>query len=304
MLPSFLRYDVFDPLSFGGTVPVRRSFDDSKIVVLPIPFERTTSYVPGTRNAPRAILEATTQVELWDEELETDVHAVGIYTLPHMELPFEDVPSAQAEIGRVANELFARGKYLLALGGEHSITPPLVLAAVRHHPSLSVLQIDAHTDLRDSYLGSRFSHACAMRRLIEEFDPGHLSQVGIRHLCQEEAEVSRRLGTNVFYDFALRDDPRWIDRVIDSLHDPVYITFDCDGLDPAIMPAVGTPVPGGLLWHEALKLLRATFERRTVVACDIVELCPTPGLVAPDFLCARLAFKLINYRFGIQRKLD
>jgi agmatinase len=293
------QYDVFDPVSFGGTVPVRRSFEESRVIVLPIPFERTTSYVAGTRNAPRAILEATTQVELWDEELQTDVHEVGIYALPQMELPFEDVPSSQAEIRRVADHLFAAGKYVLSLGGEHGITPPIVLAATQHYPSLSVLQIDAHADLRESYLGSRFSHACVMRRLVDQFDPGRLSQVGIRQLSQEESETIVRLGTHTFFDFNMRDQPNWIDRVVDSLGNPVYITFDCDGLDPATMPAVGTPVPGGLSWHEALRLLRTVFERRTVVGCDIVELCPIPGLVAPDFLCARLAFKMINYRFGI-----
>ena len=291
-------YDVFDPVSFGGTVPVRQPFEASRVLVLPIPFERTTSYVTGTRNGPRAILEASTQVELWDEELAVDVYDVGVYTLPLMELPFEDVPSAQQEIHRIADGLFATGKYVLSLGGEHSITAPLVQAATRHHSHLSVLQIDAHADLRESYLGSRFSHACAMRRLLDTFDPTHLTQVGIRHVSQEESETARRLGTNLFYDFSMRQDPAWIDRVVDSLDEPVYITFDCDGLDPSIMPAVGTPVPGGLSWYEALSLLRATFSRRTVIGCDIVELCPIPGVVSPDFLCARLAYKLMTYRFG------
>ena len=294
-----IQYDIFDPVSFGGTVPVRRSFADSRVVVLPVPFERTTSYVPGTRHAPRAILEATTQVELWDEELRTDVHGVGIYTLAHMELPFEDVRSAQVEIGRVADELFSKDKYIVTLGGEHAITPPLVLAAAKRHSSLSVLQIDAHADLRESYLGSRFSHACVMRRLLDEFDPRRLTQVGIRHLSQEEQQTIATLGTKTFFDFDMRSDPQWIERVVESLGDPVYITFDCDGLDPGIMPAVGTPVPGGLSWYEALKLLRRTFEHRRVIACDIVELCPIPGLIAPDFLVARLAFKMVNYRFGL-----
>lgn len=291
-------YDVFDPFSFGGVVPVRRSLAESRVVVLPVPFERTTSYVPGTRNAPRAILEASTQIELWDEELQVDVHSVGIHTLPQMELPFEDVPSAQKEIDRVADAIFEQRKFLLALGGEHAITVPIVAAAARRYSGLSVLQIDAHADLRESYLGSRFSHACVMRRLLDGFDPRHLTQVAIRNVSQEEAEVAERLGTRIFYDVSLRQDPNWSDRVVDSLSDPVYITFDCDSLDPAIMPAVGTPVPGGLSWYEALRLLRTVFERRNVIGCDIVELCPIPGIIAPDFLCAKLAYKLLTYRFA------
>lgn len=298
-----IRYDVFDPASFGGTVPIRRSFEESQAIILPIPLERTTSYVPGTRNAPRAILEASTQVELWDEELSTDVHGVGIFTLPQMELPFEDVPSAQAEIKRVADDLFQAGKFVLSLGGEHSITAPLVLAAAKRHPGLSVLQIDAHADLRESYLGSRHSHACAMRRLLDVFNPAHLTQVGIRNVSQEESETAARLGTHIFYDIDLRRDPAWVLRVVDTLGDPVYVTFDCDGLDPAVMPSVGTPVPGGFSWYEALTLLRTTFEHRSVIGCDIVELCPIPGVVAPDFLCARLAYKLLTYRFGLKQSI-
>jgi agmatinase len=288
-------YDVFDPAWFGGKTPVRRPYDDSRVVVLPIPFEHTTTYVPGTRNGPSAILAASTQVELWDEELKVDIHPVGIYTLPQMELPFEEIADAQSEIRRVADAIFAERKFLLALGGEHSITAPLVHAAGQHHPEISVLQIDAHADLRESYLGSRFNHACAMRRLLDSLEPNRLTQVGLRNVAQEEAEFAARTGTHVFYDFNMRDDPDWLERVVDTLGDPVYITFDCDGLDPAIMPAVGTPVPGGLSWYESLRLIRIACERRHVIGCDVVELCPMPGNVAPDFLCALLAYKLVTY---------
>jgi agmatinase len=234
-------------------------------------------------------------MELWDEETETDVHSVGICTLPEMELPFQTLDEVMGEIRRVAGELVSRGKFPVVLGGEHSITAPVVAALAARHPGLSVLQIDAHADLRDSFMGTRYSHACAMRRTLEY---ARCTQVGIRSLSTEEAAAVSTLPTTIFYDFNMRQDSRWIDRVVDSLSDDVYITIDCDGFDPAIMPAVGTPEPGGLSWYEGLALLRRVIERRHVVGCDIVELCPMPGNVSPSFLCARLLYKILSYRFG------
>jgi len=158
-----------------------------------------------------------------------------------------------------------------------------------------VLQIDAHADLRDCYMGTKHNHACAMRRSLE-FAP--VTQVGIRSLSAEEAKAAPSLKTTMFYDATMRKDPRWIDAVVETLADPVYITIDVDGLDPAIMPATGTPEPGGLSWYEILALLRATFTRRNVVACDLVELSPLPGLVAPNFLCAKLVYKMLTYKYA------
>lgn len=288
-------YDHGAPLAFGGALPQPRSFEDSRIVILPVPVDRTTSYVGGTRNGPREILQASSHMELWDEELGVDVHGQGIFTLPEMELPFGEMAPMLDEIRRVASEVLDRGKFLVALGGEHSITPPLVAAAATKHRSLSVLQIDAHADLRDSYMGSPHNHACAIRRTLEI---APVTQVGIRSLSPEEAHAVPRLGTRIFYDWAMRQDPRWIDAVVETLRDPVYITIDVDGMDPAIMPATGTPEPGGLSWYEMLALLRATIERRRVVACDLVELSPLPGVMAPNFLCAKLVYKILTYRFG------
>jgi agmatinase len=288
-------YEHGDPLAFGGALPVTRGFEESRAVVLPVPLDRTTSYVPGTRNGPREILQASSHMELWDEEIGADIHPIGIFTLPEMEFPFGELEPLMDEIQRVASEILARDKFLVTLGGEHSITPPLVAAAAAKHPGLSVLQIDAHADLRDCYMGTRHNHACAMRRSLEH---ASVTQVGIRSLSTEEAEVIGSLNTTVFYDVNMRNDPQWIDRVIDSLSDDVYLTIDVDGMDPAIMPATGTPEPGGLSWYEMLGLLRATMKRRTVVACDVVELSPLPGLMAPNFLCAKLVYKMLGYRFG------
>jgi agmatinase len=288
-------YDHGNPLAFGGALPVTRTFDESRAVILPVPLDRTTSYVPGTRNGPREILQASSHMELWDEELGADIHDVGIFTLPEMELPFGEMQPLIDEIQRVAAEILSRDKFLVTLGGEHSITPPLVAAAAARYPGLSVLQIDAHADLRESYMGTPHNHACAMRRSLEF---ARVTQVGIRSMSTEEAQAAGSLDTTIFYDVSMRSDSRWIDRVVDTLSDTVYLSIDVDGLDPAIMPATGTPEPGGLSWYEILALLRATVARKKVVACDVVELSPLPGLMAPNFLCAKLVYKILGYRFA------
>lgn len=288
-------YDHGVPLAFGGALPRPCSFDESRAVVLPVPVDRTTSYVGGTRNGPREILQASSHMELWDEEIGIDVHTAGIFTLPEMELPFGELAPLMDEIERVASEILSRDKFLVTLGGEHSITPPLVAATVRKYPGVGVLQIDAHADLRDCYMGTPHNHACAIRRTLEH---ARVTQVGIRSMSTEEAEVAGSLGSTIFYDHSMRRDPAWIDRVVDSLSETVYITIDVDGMDPAIMPATGTPEPGGLSWYEMLAVLRATIERRHVVACDVVELSPLPGVMAPNFLCAKLVYKILTYRFA------
>ena len=280
---------------FGGTTPTMVSFDEARVVILPIPFDRTTSYVPGTRTGPHEILVASSHMELWDEETQTDVHGIGICTLPEIEFPFATMEEVVAELRRVAGEIVKRGKFPVFLGGEHSITPPLVAAVAAKHKNLSVLQIDAHADLRRDYMGTPHSHACAMRRTLEF---AKTTQVGIRSLSTEEAADLPSLNTTIFYDYNMRQDPKWMDRVVDSLDRNVYITIDVDGFDPAIMPATGTPEPGGLSWYEGLSLLRKVIEQRNVVAWDLVELSPMGGNVAPNFLCAKLIYKMLAYRFS------
>ena len=287
-------YDYIAPLAFGGTMPGAPTFETAKAVILPIPLESTTSYVPGTRNGPREILVASSHMELWDEETNTDVHAAGIYTLPEMELPFDDMADLMTEIRRVTAAIVERDKFPVILGGEHSITAPVVAAVAARHPGLSVLQIDAHADLRDTYMGTRHNHACAMRRVLEY---ARCTQVGIRSLSTDEAKIAPSLATRIFYDVSMRQDKNWIERVVDSLSETVYITIDADGMDPAIMPSVGTPEPGGLSWYEMLALLRAVISKRRVVGCDLVELCPIPGMVGPNFLCAKLIYKILTYQF-------
>ena len=288
-------YDHGTPLAYGGALPEARSFDDSRVVILPVPVDRTTSYGGGTRNGPHEILQASSHMELWDEEVGADVHGIGLFTLPEMELPFGELEPLMCEIQRVAAEVLARDKFLVTIGGEHSITPPLVAAAAAKHRGLHVLQIDAHADLRETYMGTPHNHACAMWGSLKHAE---LTQVGIRSMSTEEAAAVRGLNTTVFYDHDMRRDPDWITKVVASLGDPVYISIDVDGFDPAIMPATGTPEPGGLSWYEMLALLRATISSRNVIACDVVELAPIPGMHAPNFLCAKLIYKILTYKFA------
>ncbi len=282
------------PMTFGGLDPDECSFERSRAVILPIPFERTTSYMPGTKYGPREILQASTQLELYEEENAAEVSSIGIHTLPEMELPFASTGEAFAEIERTAGWLLDEGKFFVALGGEHSITGPLVAATARRTPGLSVLQIDAHADLREDYLGDRHSHASVMRRVLEH---APAVQVGVRSLSAPEAKALPGLRTRVFYDWNMRQDPHWMERAVDALGERVYLTIDVDGLDPSIMPATGTPEPGGLAWRELLALLRLLLARKQVMACDIVEFSPVAGLVAPAFLCTKLVYKILSYRF-------
>ena len=291
-------YDRTQSAQFGGVLPSPRNWQESEAIILPIPFERTTSYGQGTRNGPRELLLASAQVELWDEELGVDVHSRGMFTAPEMDLTAASMDEALEEIAEAAGRVLDLGKFLVTLGGEHSITAPLVKAAAARAPRLTVLQIDAHADLRDSYLDEANSHACAMRRTLEH---APVVQVGIRNISEDEVRALPSLGTTVFYDWNMRNDPAWMDQVLAALSDDVYVTIDLDGLEPGVMPAVGTPEPGGLAWRELLTLLRRVFEHRRVVACDVVELCPVPGLLAPNFVAARLVYKLLTYRFGLGR---
>lgn len=287
------------PLTFGGVDPAEFPYERCPIAVLPIPYEATTSFMAGTREGPRVILNASRYMELYDEETGCELYPVGIYTLPDLETVASSPSDMVEEIYRAAKAILADGKFLVALGGEHTITPPLVRAFAEKYPGLSVLQIDAHGDLRDFYHGSRYSHACAMRRVLETGVSG--VQVGIRSISAEEIAALPSLKTRVFYAHALRGSG-WVPEVVAALGDPVYVTIDLDGLDPSIMPAVGTPEPGGLDWYQSCDLLREVAEKRRVVGFDVNELAPIPGLGSPDFVAAKLVYKFLNYLFADRLK--
>lgn len=290
------RYPAY--LSFLGLPAELNPVDAARVAILPIPYDHTTSYQAGARRGPLAILEASAYVETFDDELERDiVGELGIVTVPPVAPEAAGPAAMQARIERVACELWQTYPFVVGLGGEHSVTPPLVQAALGEHASLGVLQLDAHADLRAEYEGTPANHACAMYSLLAAGVP--LAQVGIRSLTAEERQLQRERDVCcVFAPEAVgRPVEEWIGRVLSALPEKVYVTIDLDALDPSIMPATGTPEPGGLDWYRTLAILRAVAACKRIVGFDVVELAPQGGNVAPDFLAAKLVYKLLGYSF-------
>lgn len=285
------------PHTFLGLDERAAAWSTARVVVLPVPWEATTSYGGGARAGPRAILEASRYVELYDQELDADPSTVGVHTLEALELTREGPPEAMAELGAAYRRLLdaAGERFVIMLGGEHSVSSPAIRAwSERTDSRLSVLQMDAHADLRASYEGSLHSHASAMARVLDCAD---VVGVGVRALSTDEAEVAASAaGVTLVYAEEMQDEA-WIERALEALGDPIYLTIDVDYFDPSLVPSTGTPEPGGGVWYSTLRFLRRVFAERTVLACDVVELAPVPGLHAPDFLVAKLVYKLIGYRF-------
>jgi len=285
--------------SFLGLDESASDFSRARAVIVPVPYEATTSWGGGTRHGPGAILEASRYVELWDQELGADHSVVGIHTLPALELTREGPGPAMAELEKAYGGLLDRmnGRFPVLLGGEHSVSAPAIRAvAARETDRLSVLQMDAHADLRPNYEGTPASHASAMHRVLDVAD---VVGVGIRGISQEEVEIAgREKGVTLIYADEMWADDRWMERALEALGETVYLTFDVDYFDPSLVPSTGTPEPGGGDWYRTLKFLRRVFRERRVVAMDVVELAPIPGQPAPDFLVAKLIYKLLGYRFG------
>lgn len=288
-------YTPATPENFGGIPEENSRYESSRAVIFPIPLERTTTYEHGTRNGPSAIIAASRNMETWDEELSAETFAeIGIATLPAIDTAEGTLEKVLADIHTTELALLSDGKFPVALGGEHSLTPPLVSAAVKKFPDLTVLQIDAHADLREAYQGNPASHASAMRRVVEMCPA---VQVAIRSLSIEEAEAIPSLRTKIYWarDIARAPLEKWVPRVVADLSEHVYLTVDLDGLDPAYMPATGTPEPGGLDWYQVTALVEGVAKTKTIVAADIVELLPQHGDHASDFLAAKLVYKILGY---------
>ena len=267
----------------------------ARAMVLPVPFEETTTYKKGTRQGPEAILEASQQVELFDEELGLEPYLKGIHTLDEFSPVASDLAESIAQIENHARTFLSKKRILAVLGGEHSITIGLVRAHRKLYPHLSVLQIDAHADLRTSYEGSPYNHACVMNQIVK-ICPA--VQVGIRSMSVEESRTAARRKSRIFYARDIVGRSGWHREALSFLTKQVYLTFDLDGLDPSIMPSVGTPEPGGMGWYETLEFLKFVAENREIVGLDIVELCPQENNSAPDFLAARLVYKILGYIFA------
>jgi agmatinase len=279
------------PYNFCGQPDM--TFDEAKVAVLPVPYDSTTSYRNGTRDGPQAMIAASRNMELYDLECNCDISKVGIFTLDELEPSMASPEKTIARVEEAFGELLEKNKFPVMFGGEHSLTAGAVRALARKYSKLSVLHIDAHADMRDEYEDTKFNHACVMRR-VREICPA--VSVGIRSISEEEVEFVKRAKPRMFYGHSF--DAR---EVLKGLGNDVYITLDLDAFDPAIMPAVGTPEPGGLLFEEVAKLVREVSEKRRIVGFDVMELAPIPGMVAPDFLAAKIAYKLIGYALRLRK---
>ena len=278
--------------TFAGLSPPLSDLETAGAVVLPVPYDSTTDWRSGTRDGPMAIIDASQYLELYDHELNREPCRVGIHTLPELQPSMRGPEETVTRVHRATSELVRQGKFVVMLGGEHSVTLGTVRAFKEEFPQLSVLQLDAHADLRDEYEDSRYSHACVMRRVVECCP---IVQVGVRSFSLEEHLYMEEHKIRTFFAEERPLEQTSLDGVVAALSDDVYITIDLDVLDPSIMSAVGTPEPGGMGWHEVLRLLRHVANERRVVGCDLVELCPDAGPSSCAFLAAKLAYKLIGY---------
>lgn len=280
---------------FGGKDSNWTDYGSAKIIVFPVPYDYTATWQKGADLGPEAIIQASAHVELYDIETDTEVHLQGIHTFQLLHLP-----RSPEDMTRVIRQNFSSfiidGKFPVMLGGNHSITPGAVQGIKDYFSDLTVLQLDAHADVRESYNGSMFNHACVMAR-VKEVCPA--VQVGIRSM--DRKELDRLDIAKVFFarDILLRDD--WVDKVVDLLSFHVYVTIDLDVFDPSVMPCTGTPEPGGLDWYQIIGLLKRVAEQRHVVGFDVVELMPNEYNKAPDFIAAKLVFQFLSYIFKDRR---
>lgn len=275
------------------------ALETSKVAIVSAPYEHTVSYGGGTKHGPKGVIDASAYVEFYDDETQRELcFDVGIATLKPLAFGKKTDRAALDIIEQQVDDLLEMGKFVVTIGGEHTISTAPIAAHYRMYPSMSILHFDAHSDLRDSYQGSKYSHASFMARVAEFFPPKLITQVGIRALCKEEADFIKKEGINTFFASAIRrglHGDAWQKRVVDTLAKDVYITFDVDAFDPSIMPATGTPEPDGLFYSETLDVIRAVVASgRRIVGLDVVELAPDARTPHADLTTARLLYKILN----------
>ncbi len=286
------------PMNFGGIDEEQySSFDSARVLVLPVSYEGTVSYGTGTGAGAMAIVDASRNMELYEEETDSEVYKIGIHTLPEF-TPRATPDTMMSDLYDYTTELLKKDKFLCMLGGEHSVSAPIIKAHHEKYKNLSVLQIDAHADLRDTYDGTPHSHASIMARVVKDMRIPAV-QVGIRSISGDEARsLKDDLPTKIFWARDIVGNTDWIDEAVDSLTENVYLTIDIDGLDPSIMPTTGTPEPGGLGWYETLTLIRKLAENKRVVGMDLVEYSYFENYDSPAFLCSKLIYKSLAYIFN------
>ena len=278
-----------EQINFGYLPDEFSSAEDAAIVLIPVAYDGTSTWIKGADKGPAAIIEASANMELYDIETDSEVYRRGIFTEEEIggQITTREMIDA---VHDAVQYYLEQGKFTVVIGGEHSVSIGAIKAHARQYEKLTVLQLDAHADLRDEYNGSTYNHACVMAR-AKEFCP--IVQVGVRSMSISEKESA--VESQMFLAEDIHDNTDWIKKVISRLSDDVYITIDLDALDPSIMPSTGTPEPGGLLWYDVLTLLRMVSEKKNVVGFDVVELCPDSSNKAPDFLAAKLIYKLLSY---------
>jgi agmatinase len=284
------------PMNFGGIAEAEFSgFEKARILVWPISYEGTVSYGGGTGRGAEAIIDASRNMELYDEETDAEVYKLGIHTLDESP-PLNPPERMMNSLYDRANELVNSERFIAMIGGEHSVSAPVIRAHAEKYPNLSILQIDAHADLRDTYDGTPHSHASIMARVVKDMRIPSV-QVGIRSISVDEARALDGLPTRIFWarDIVGRDD--WWDEAVDGLTENVYLTIDIDGLDPSLVSATGTPEPGGLGWYETIGLIRTLARKRKVVGMDLTEYSYVEGHNASAFLCAKLIYKTLAFVF-------
>jgi len=278
---------------FLGLPDTLTNLQTAQICVIPVPFELTTSYQQGTALGPAAMIEASRYVEVYDNETDSTVCQLGIHTTAPVKVGSSE--EMLSDLKAKVKEHALNGKFVVTLGGEHSISQAPIDAMQEIEGGITVLQLDAHTDLREAYQGNPLSHASVMARVQDMPGVTNIVAVGIRAMDQSEWERGKR--EDIFFDHIIQDDPDWIEKVISRLSQRVYLSFDLDVFGCELMPSTGTPEPGGLNWFQACKLLKRVCQERALIGCDIVELMPNQNNPAPDFLAAKLAYKIMSYRF-------
>jgi len=296
--PENLQASAHDAASdaYFGLTPAESEYHSSRVVILPVPYGGTVTYGGGTERGPEAIRVASQQVELFDEETRREPYRLGIHSAPAVVFRGKDPTPMVEEVERRVRRYLGDGKFVVTLGGEHSISPGAVKAYAGRFPGLTVVHFDAHSDLRESYHGTRHNHACAGARMREH---ARLIQIGIRSQSPEERALIDRGDVETVFAYQMAEGD-WSGGVLAKIPEgaPIYVTIDLDYFDPSIMPATGTPEPGGGEWYPTLRFLKRLSEKARVVGFDVMELAPVPGLHAPDFLSARLVYKLLAYSLG------
>jgi agmatinase len=282
-------------LNFAGLKAPLSDFNTAKVIILPLPYDMTSEWHKGSRFGPQAIIEASEFLEMYDQELDTEIFNIGIHTYPELQIS-NDTPELMIDkVYQTACKIIEKSKFIISLGGEHTVSIGLAKAFNDMFDNISVLHLDAHTDLRDEYNGTRFGQATVIRRIMD-FCP--VIQTGIRSLSKEEMDFINASNLHPYFIMENSDYRLPINDIVNMLNSNVYITVDLDVFDPSIMSAVGLPEPNGLSWNDVTGLLKAVISRKNVVGMDFVELCPEAGPAACAFLTAKLVYKIIGYQFS------